>query len=379
MKLIMENWRKTFLATLSISESMDKSCNANTACNCVDSSETPLSILQIQNLLNDNGYSKHLKPKTFETGKADGICGEETRNAIMAFQKDNNIQCDGCVGDETHNKMAELGLVGPIAINKSQTSTVKEPSKKNKKIKLKVPTNKSKKSAALDPLRGSGRWTSRFNDTHQRGGYKHNGLDISAPVGTPIYPIAEGVVVDLKPFDLFDSLSRKVYENTKNQGHPGFLENDTRLINYRHPKIQPNWSPKNRYCPYNKNIKTKSGTIERIGFRWVQELYNNNGFGRAEGKGYWHHGGIWVMIKHNILTDSGKVEEVTAQYAHLHDLNVKIGQTVNLDTIIGTVGRSGVVCNQPHLHLEIFTGTNNSGLTGRTNGRLIDPASVLKK
>ena len=85
------------------------------------------------------------------------------------------------------------------------------------------------------------------------------------------------------------------------------------------------------------------------------------------------------MIRHKIITELGKVEEVTAQYAHLHDLNVAVGDTVGLETVIGTVGRSGVVCNQPHLHLEIFTGINKTGLTGRTNGRLINPALVISK
>ena len=373
----MENWRKLFLTTFLTTEILEPlPCKANTECNCVVSSETPLTIIQVQDLLNNNGYSKFLKPKTFQSGTADGICGQETRNAIMAFQKDNKIQCDGCVGDETHGKMAELGLVKPI--NSPGAAPANTPKQKSRNVKLKISTN-TKSTVALDPLRGKGRWTSRFNDTHQRGGFSHHGLDISAAIGTPIYPIAKGVVIDLKPFELFDRLSRKVYQNSKNKGHPGFLENDTRKINYKHPRIQPNWSPKNRYCPWNRNRKTKSGKIERTGFRWVQELYNNNGFGRKEGKGYWHHGGIWVMIKHKIITDSGKVEEVTAQYAHLHDLNVKIGDKVDLNTIIGTVGRSGIVCNQPHLHLEIFTGQNKTGLTGRTNGRLIDPASVLKR
>lgn len=368
MKLVIENWKK-FL------KEEKEECLIKETCNCLDSSESSLTLFQIQNFLNKNGYAKYFEKKTFSTGQADGICGPETQAAILAFQKDNKIECDGCVGDETEGKMKELGLVVQ-PLHADPVANLR----KTKQIKINITKTKiTKESKAIDPLRKAGRWTSRFNDTRHRGGYSHNGLDISAPIGTPVYPIAPGVVIDLKPFELFDRLSRVVYQNSKDKGHPGFLDDDTRKINYKHPRIQPNWSPKNRYCPYNKNRKTGSGEVERIGFRWVQELYNNNGFGRKEGKGYWHHGGIWVMIKHKIITDTGKIEEVTAQYAHLHDLNVAIGDTVDLETVIGTVGRSGVVCNQPHLHLEIFTGNNKTGLTGRTSGRLINPALVLRK
>ena len=235
-----------------------------------------------------------------------------------------------------------------------------------------IPANAE--AQALDPLRGKGRWTSTFKSTKGRK-YPHNGLDISAPIGTSIYPIAPGKVVDLKSFELFERLSRIVESNSAE--HPGFIDDDTRKINFRHPRIQPD--PAIRYCPWNK-YKVIDGKRVKTGYRWVQEIYNKNGFGLKEGEGYWHHGGIWVMIKHKIITETGKEEEVTAQYAHLHDLNVQIGDDVDMNTIIGSVGRSGVVCNQPHLHLEIFTGENKSGLTGRVrNGRLIDPGKVLKK
>ena len=110
MNDIMKIWRSFVASAFIVSEiTLPTGCELNTNCNCVDSSETPLSISQIQNILKDNGYEQYMKEKTFVSGEADGICGDETRSAIMAFQKDNGIKCDGCVGDETHGKMIELG------------------------------------------------------------------------------------------------------------------------------------------------------------------------------------------------------------------------------------------------------------------------------
>ncbi len=106
----MESWRAFMTAAMLLAEiTAPEGCIVNSACNCVDSSETPLSISEIQNILKNNGYGQYMQEMTFASGQADGICGDETRAAILAFQKDNDIQCDGCVGDETHSKMLELG------------------------------------------------------------------------------------------------------------------------------------------------------------------------------------------------------------------------------------------------------------------------------
>ena len=50
----------------------------------------------LQNRLNELGYS---------VGTADGIFGAKTRNAVIAFQKDNGLAADGIVGQKTIEKL----------------------------------------------------------------------------------------------------------------------------------------------------------------------------------------------------------------------------------------------------------------------------------
>jgi len=108
----MENWREFLLGAILVSETVNPSLtNANTSCGCVDKSESNLSISQIQTILYKNGFSKYLENVTFSSGIADGICGPETRTAIMAFQSKHTLQVDACVGDETEGKMRDLGLL----------------------------------------------------------------------------------------------------------------------------------------------------------------------------------------------------------------------------------------------------------------------------
>ncbi len=52
-----------------------------------------------------------------------------------------------------------------------------------------------------------------------------------------------------------------------------------------------------------------------------------------------------VIIKH--------VNNYETRYAHLDSFNVKVGQTVELGTVIGTVGVTGLTTG-PHLHYEIL-------------------------
>lgn len=66
-----------------------------------------------------------------------------------------------------------------------------------------------------------------------------------------------------------------------------------------------------------------------------------------------------ILVRHG--------DNYSSLYAHLSKINVKEGQKVNLETILGEVGSSGRSSGD-HLHLEI-----------RENGRPINPLSMLPK
>ena len=40
--------------------------------------------------------------------KADGLCGNNTKNAIMSFQDKNDLEVDGCVGLDTWKKLLKI-------------------------------------------------------------------------------------------------------------------------------------------------------------------------------------------------------------------------------------------------------------------------------
>lgn len=64
-----------------------------------------------------------------------------------------------------------------------------------------------------------------------------------------------------------------------------------------------------------------------------------------------------------IIVDHGN--GITSLYAHLSKINVKIGESVNSDTVIGNMGSTGRSTG-PHLHLEV-----------RNNEKPLNPASII--
>jgi len=52
-----------------------------------------------------------------------------------------------------------------------------------------------------------------------------------------------------------------------------------------------------------------------------------------------------IIIKHN--------DEYSSLYAHLKDIKIKINDNVTPETLIGTVGKSGLATS-PHLHYEVI-------------------------
>lgn len=58
------------------------------------------TVSNIQNILSTNGYP---------TGGVDGIFGEKTRQAVIAFQSSQGLQADGIVGPQTWAALSKLG------------------------------------------------------------------------------------------------------------------------------------------------------------------------------------------------------------------------------------------------------------------------------
>ena len=64
-----------------------------------------------------------------------------------------------------------------------------------------------------------------------------------------------------------------------------------------------------------------------------------------------------------IILDHG--DGLTTRYAHCNAINVKEGQTVGHNQVIGEVGSTGMSTG-PHLHFE-----------ARQNGKAVDPLNVF--
>jgi hypothetical protein len=93
-----------------------------------------------------------------------------------------------------------------------------------------------------------------------------------------------------------------------------------------------------------------------------------------------------VHLKYNY---KGKVldEEIYAIFSNLSKINVRVGQTVNTDTIIGYGGGSGTnIYSNTNLFLYIYSKQFSPFLAGRTKNRFLeaydaywwDPLSVIQ-
>ncbi len=69
-------------------------------------------------------------------------------------------------------------------------------------------------------------------------------------------------------------------------------------------------------------------------------------------------GGNAVVIDHH--------NGYSSYYAHMGTVNVRVGDKLNYDSIVGTVGATGNAKGFPHLHINVYH-----------NGSLVDPASVI--
>lgn len=147
--------------------------------------------------------------------------------------------------------------------------------------------------------------------------------------------------------------STKQISQTKYQ-----LPSTGQKISGHHPVSQGGFAtPTHAAGHFGWDIGNDTGTpVYSIGPGKVIKIYNENNNPK---------GGNAVKISH----EEGKV---TSYYAHLNEINVNIGDDVNQNTQIGTIGTSGMIYNgvkrhtAPHLHFQV-----------QINGTDIDPGRIV--
>ncbi|WP_213818997.1 NlpC/P60 family protein, partial [Garciella nitratireducens] len=71
-------------------------------------------VRNLQNTLNSLGYN---------AGSADGIFGKNTKNAVMSFQKNNNLSADGIVGPATLSKLNSTSSISKETSNRGSVAS----------------------------------------------------------------------------------------------------------------------------------------------------------------------------------------------------------------------------------------------------------------
>ncbi len=118
----------------------------------------------------------------------------------------------------------------------------------------------------------------------------------------------------------------------------------------------------NRKSPFSSGWKMHRGVD--IGAKYGTEVYSSS-HGKVINVEYHATYGKVVDIRHN--------KDVVTRYAHLSHVNVKEGQRVTAETVIGKVGATGRATG-PHLHYEIIV--NNKPLNPQ---HLISLGSLAQK
>lgn len=65
-------------------------------------------------------------------------------------------------------------------------------------------------------------------------------------------------------------------------------------------------------------------------------------------------GGLYVVVERRLDRPVGKYNYLVQRIFHFKTVNVKYNQEVNLDTILGEMGNTGLVSTGEHEHLEFF-------------------------
>lgn len=152
-------------------------------------------VIKLQQLLN--------KTKTIQALIEDGYFGKNTYNAVKLFQRNNGLNDDGIVGPQTWRK---LGVQDPLTNSSSNYSTDSNGT-----------TTKPSTGTIAETSEGfcfpftelpALSWTNggRQFRAPRSGGRKHAGCDLKFPPGTPIYAVADGVLVR-NPYPFYSGTS----------------------------------------------------------------------------------------------------------------------------------------------------------------------------
>lgn len=141
-------------------------------------------VIKLQQLLNKNGAI----PKLVE----DGNFGKNTYNVVKIYQRQNGLNDDGIVGPQTWRK---LGVQDSFTNSSSNTST----DSNSTAAELSIGTIAETSEGFCFPFTElpALSWTNggRQFGASRAGGREHAGCDLKFPPGTPIYAVADGVLV----------------------------------------------------------------------------------------------------------------------------------------------------------------------------------------
>lgn len=105
------------------------------------------------------------------------------------------------------------------------------------------------------------------------------------------------------------------------------------------------WYPKN----YRGQIHYGVDMVHRDG---LTTLYGC-GEGVVSHCGYDEVCGNVLIVKYaNCLLKDNRLKNIVVRYFHLDRLNVRVGDKINIDTVLGYYGKTGVQVNGAHLHVE---------------------------
>lgn len=148
-------------------------------------------VLTLQKLLNENGVT----PKLIE----DGNFGSHTYSAVITFQRNNDLETDGIVGHKTWRKLGvqETDSHFPMDLATGSDDVTKEISNntiREANEEFCFPFTKLPTLSWTSGGRQFGAWRTE--------GRKHAGCDLKFPAGTPIYAVADGILLQ-KPYPFY--------------------------------------------------------------------------------------------------------------------------------------------------------------------------------